>query len=96
MRYAIKIGLPVNLALCDSLRDARQIPIDEIKVCGGREQLNIDHAQELSERIRELGFFNPVSIDKDFFLIAGLYQLVAVKLLDWSEVECIMCSLEGL
>lgn len=73
-----------------------QIPIDEIKVRGGRRELNIDHAHELSESIRELGLLNSITVDKEHFLIAGLHRLEAVKLLGWTMIECNECSLEGL
>lgn len=73
-----------------------QIPVDEIKVRDGRRELNIDYAHELSESVRELGLLNPITVDKEHFLIAGLHRLEAVKLLGWSEIECNECSLEGL
>lgn len=73
-----------------------KIPIDEIKVRGGRRELNIDHAHELSESIRELGLLNSITVDKEHFLIAGLHRLEAVKLLGWTMIECNECSLEGL
>ena len=73
-----------------------QIPIDEIKVKNGRRELNIDHAHELADSIRELGLLNPITIDQDHDLIAGLHRLEAVKLLGWSEVECTVSSLAGL
>lgn len=73
-----------------------QIPLDEIKVRDGRRELNVDHAYEISESIREVGLLNSITVDKEHFLIAGLHRLEAVKLLGWSTVECNVCSLEGL
>lgn len=73
-----------------------KIRVDEIQVKEGRRELNADHVRELAESIKELGLLNPVTVDKDHILIAGLHRLEAVKLLEWPEVECTMCSLEGL
>lgn len=73
-----------------------KIRVDEIQVKEGRRELNADHVRELAESIKELGLLNPVTVDKDHILIAGLHRLEAVKLLEWPEVECTVSSLEGL
>lgn len=73
-----------------------KIRVDEIQVKEGRRELNADHVRELAESIKELGLLNPVTVDKDHILIAGLHRLEAVKLLEWSEIECTVSSLEGL
>lgn len=73
-----------------------KIQVDEIQVKEGRRELNADHVRELAESIKELGLLNPVTVDKDHILIAGLHRLEAVKLLEWPEVECTVSSLEGL
>lgn len=73
-----------------------KIPVDEIQVREGRRELDTTHVQELADSIRELGLLNPVTVDKENYLIAGLHRLEAVKLLEWSEVECTVSSLEGL
>lgn len=73
-----------------------QIPVDEIQIKEGRRELNDDHVRELADSIRELGLLNPITIDKDHTLIAGLHRLEAVKLLEWLSVECTVSSLEGL
>ena len=73
-----------------------KIPVDEIQVREGRRELDSNHVRELADSIKELGLLNPVTVDKENVLIAGLHRLEAVKLLEWSEIECTVSSLEGL
>lgn len=73
-----------------------KIQVNEIQVREGRRELGTDHVRELADSIGELGLLNPVTVDKDHFLIAGLHRLEAVKLLGWLEIECTVSSLEGL
>lgn len=73
-----------------------KIHVDEIQIKAGRRELNADHVRELAASIKELGLLNPVTVDKENVLIAGLHRLEAVKLLEWPEVECTVSSLEGL
>lgn len=73
-----------------------KIRVDEIQIREGRRELDADHVRELADSIRELGLLNPVTVDKENVLIAGLHRLEAVRLLGWPEVECTVSSLEGL
>lgn len=73
-----------------------QVPIEEIKRKDGRRKLDTDHVKELADSIQELGLLNPITIDREYFLIAGLHRLEAAKMLGWIEVECSISSLEGL
>lgn len=73
-----------------------QIPIDAIQVRDGRRELDASHVRELAVSIRELGLLNPVTIDQENVLIAGLHRLEAAKILGWTEIECTVSSLEGL
>jgi len=73
-----------------------QVPIKEIRVKEGRRRLDMGHVKELADSIRELGLLNPVTIDKDKNLIAGLHRLEAVRQLGRAEVECTLSSLDGL
>lgn len=73
-----------------------QVEVGKIHVKGGRRGLDADYVKKLAESIRELGLLNPITVDKDFCLIAGLHRLEAVKLLGFTAVECMVCSLEGL
>lgn len=73
-----------------------KIHVDEIQIKEGRRELDADHVRELADSIRELGLLNPITVDKEHTLIAGLHRLEAVKSLGWPEVECTVSSLEGL
>ena len=73
-----------------------KIHVDEIQIKSGRRELDVNHVRELADSIRELGLLNPITVDKENVLIAGLHRLEAVKLLKWPEVECTVSSLEGL
>ena len=73
-----------------------QISIREIQIKEGRRSLDNNHVKELADSIRELGLLNPLTIDRENFLIAGLHRLEAVKTLGWTDVECTISGLEGL
>lgn len=73
-----------------------RLSIKEIQVKEGRRSLDNCHVGELADSIREIGLLNPLTIDRDNFLIAGLHRLEAVKRLGWTEVDCTVSSLEGL
>ena len=73
-----------------------RIPISEITVNPGRRELDLDDVKELADSIRDLGLLHPIIVDKKHTLIAGLHRLEAVKLLEWTEIECTVSSLEGL
>lgn len=73
-----------------------QIEVGKIYVKEGRRGLDAIYVRELAESIRELGLLNPITVDREHRLIAGLHRLEAVKLLGLTSVECMVCSLEGL
>lgn len=73
-----------------------RIQVDEVRIRAGRRELDTAHVQDLADSIRELGLLNPITVDKDNFLIAGLHRLEAVKLLGRQEIDCTISSLEGL
>lgn len=73
-----------------------KIQIDAIQIKPGRREADREHIRELADSIRELGLLNPITVDRDNTLIAGLHRLEAAKLLSWSEIECTVSSLEGL
>lgn len=73
-----------------------RIPISEINVNPGRRELDPEDVKELAGSIREVGLLHPIIVDKKYTLIAGLHRLEAVKLLEWTEIECTVSSLEGL
>ena len=73
-----------------------KIAISEIKVNPGRREANSNGVNELIRSISEVGLLNPVTVDANHTLIAGLHRLEAAKRLDWTEIECTVCGLEGL
>ncbi len=73
-----------------------KIAINEIKVNPGRREADLTGINELARSISEVGLLNPITIDPDHTLIAGLHRLEAAKRLGWTEIECTVCGLEGL
>ena len=72
------------------------ININDIKINPGRRETAPENVQRLSESIAEVGMMNPITVDADHTLVAGLHRLEAAKLLGWTEVECTVCELDGL
>lgn len=73
-----------------------RIQIDKIKINSGRREAQPEHIEELAKSIAEVGLLNPVTIDRDYTLIAGLHRLEAAKSLGWVDIECTVSTLEGL
>ncbi len=73
-----------------------KITISEIKVNPGRRPINLDGISELARSISEIGLLNPITIDQEHTLVAGLHRLEAAKRLGWTEVECNVCTLDAL
>jgi len=72
------------------------ININDIKINPGRREVAMEDVKKLSESIAEVGMMNPISVDADYTLVAGLHRLEAAKLLGWMEVECTVCELDRL
>lgn len=73
-----------------------KIQIPQIKVNDGRRKVSSEVVHELADSISKVGLLNPITVDQDYALIAGLHRLEAAKLLGWQEIECNVSSLEGL
>ena len=73
-----------------------KVAINEIKIDAGRRDASIKGINALVRSISEVGLLNPITIDTDYTLIAGLHRLEAAKRLGWTEIECTVCGLEGL
>ena len=73
-----------------------KIAISEIKINPGRRPANLDGINELARSISEIGLLNPITIDQEHTLVAGLHRLEAVKRLGWTEIECNVCTLDAL
>lgn len=73
-----------------------KIHIFQIKVNDGRRGVSPEAVHELADSISKVGLLNPITVDQNYTLIAGLHRLEAAKLLGWAEIECNVSSLEGL
>lgn len=73
-----------------------KIAINEIKVNEGRREASLNGIEELARSISEIGLLNPITIDADRTLVAGLHRLEAARRLGWTEIECTVCGLDGL
>ena len=73
-----------------------KIAISEIKINAGRRETSLNGIDELARSISEVGLLNPITIDPDHTLIAGLHRLEAAKRPCWTEIECTVCGLDGL
>lgn len=56
-----------------------KITISEIKVNPGRRPVNLEGINELARSISEIGLLNPITIDQEHTLVAGLHRLEATK-----------------
>ena len=70
--------------------------ITEIKINPSRRAAQAEQVAELAKSISQLGLLNPITVDQEYGLIAGLHRLEAVKQLGWTKIECTVTSLEGL
>ena len=73
-----------------------KVTISAIKINPGRRPANLDGINELARSISEIGLLNPITIDQEYILVAGLHRLEAAKMLGWTEIECNVCTLDAL
>lgn len=73
-----------------------RIKISDIKINPGRREATPKCLEELVRSITATGLLNPVTIDQNNTLIAGLHRLEAAKLLGWTEIECTVSNADGL
>jgi len=64
------------------------VTIAQIKVGLNRRPLKQQKVIELIESIKANGLLNPITVDQDLNLIAGLHRLTACKMLGLEQVEC--------
>ena len=50
----------------------------------------------MARSISEIGLLNPITINQEHTLVAGLHRLEAAKRLGWTEIECNVCTLDAL
>lgn len=73
-----------------------QIPIYQINVNAGRREADPEAVQKLADSISKVGLLNPITVDQEYTLIAGLHRLEAAKRLGWTQIECTVKNLDGL
>ena len=72
-----------------------RMKISDIKINSGRRDTQQRNVEELARSIAAVGLMNPVTVTQDNTLIAGLHRLEAVKLLGWTEIECVVSEADG-
>lgn len=73
-----------------------KIKISDIKINSGRRSTDQQNVEELAHSIKAVGLMNPITIDQNHTLIAGLHRMEAAKLLGWAEIECTVSDAEGI
>lgn len=73
-----------------------KVKISNIKINPGRRETEPKAIEELARSIAAVGLMNPITVTQDNTLIAGLHRLEAVKLLGWTEIECVVSEADGL
>lgn len=73
-----------------------RVRISSIKINPGRRETAPQSVEELARSIAAVGLMNPVTLDQNNTLVAGLHRLEAAKLLGWTEIECNIIGMNGL
>ena len=73
-----------------------RVKISKIKINPGRREAEPKAIEEMARSITAVGLLNPITLDQNSTLVAGLYRLEAAKLLGWTEIECTVSSMDGL
>ena len=66
------------------------IPIDQIKIRFRLRKPNQSKIEEIAQSIKILGLLNPVTIDNEYYLIAGQHRINAMRLLGHTTVPAIV------
>lgn len=64
------------------------VAIDRVSIHSNRRPLNDQKVAELMQSIKANGLLNPITIDQNLNLVAGLHRLTACKLLGLDQIEC--------
>jgi ParB family transcriptional regulator, chromosome partitioning protein len=71
-----------------------RVKIEEIKIGQNRRPVKENKVSELMESIRASGLLNPITLDQDLNLVAGLHRLTACKLLGLEQINCNIITCE--
>lgn len=66
------------------------VQIDKVKVGERMRSLDMVKVSELADSINQIGLINPITVDRDYRLIAGRHRLEACKLLGWMTIPAII------
>ena len=72
-----------------------RVRISSIKINPGRREAEPKAVEELARSITAVGLMNPVTLDQNNTLVAGLHRLEAAKLLGWTEIECTTIGMDS-
>jgi ParB family transcriptional regulator, chromosome partitioning protein len=64
------------------------VSIDQILIGRNRRPVKTEKVDQLKESIQANGLLNPITVDQNFNLIAGLHRLTACKLLGLEAIAC--------
>jgi ParB family transcriptional regulator, chromosome partitioning protein len=64
------------------------IAIDKVGIGSNRRPLKDQKVAELMQSIQANGLLNPITLDQNLTLIAGLHRLTACKMLGLTQIEC--------
>ncbi|MBF2004887.1 MAG: ParB N-terminal domain-containing protein [Chlorogloeopsis fritschii C42_A2020_084] len=70
------------------------IDINRVNILPNRRPLNDQKVAELMESIKANGLLNPITLDQNLNLVAGLHRLTACKLIGLNEIECCIITCE--
>lgn len=70
------------------------ILIDQIIIGSNRRPVKDDKVVELMQSIKANGLLNPITIDQNLNLIAGLHRLTACRMLGFNQIECKVVNYE--
>ena len=66
------------------------------KINPGRREVTPKAIEEMAQSIAAVGLLNPITLNQNNKLVAGLHRLEAAKLLGWTEIECNIIGMDGL
>lgn len=70
-----------------------ELRIAQIQVGERKRPVDLQQVAGLAASIRLLGLMNPITVDQDYGLVAGLHRLEACKLLGWESIPVTICAL---
>lgn len=75
--------------------EAKLVPVDQVRV--GRRKRKVDDRKvaELAGSIFEVGLLNPITLDKNYRLIAGAHRLEAFKKMNLPEIPAVLQNFTG-